>query len=404
MLNVELRNLVRTTKLLVCTMLISLTSFAQAPAAAFAGGSYDGFSLGINTVCSFTASFTRGGSYDGSNFSYTTGCDFTSGFSRGGSYDGANFSTISTCTFSSGFTRGGSYDGSNFSTISTCTFSSGFTRGGSYDGANFSTISTCTFTSGFARGGSYDGSNFSTISTCTFSSGFTRGGSYDGNNFSTQTGCSFTTGFSRGGSYDGFSSFSLCAPSDALPITLLSFSGKNEGQTNLLEWITASEINNDYFTLERSSDAQNFGFVGKVKGAGNSTSQLHYSFTDDRPYLRTYYRLKQTDYDGKFSYSDIIVLNLVSADGIIIYPNPVTDLLNIVYSGEEGKSFEIELYNVEGGLIYNTNSYLEKENGSITIPFNSLASGVYFISIASFTENSSTDSGSKIYRKIIKVY
>ena len=101
-----------------------------------------------------------------------------------------------------------------------------------------------------------------------------------------------------------------------LPITLLSFTGKSlTNTTNLLEWITSTEINNDYFTLERSSDAQNFSAIGIVNGAGNSNISLNYNFIDDSPLKGiNYYRLKQTDFDGVFSYSNSIALTNNNTD------------------------------------------------------------------------------------------
>jgi len=97
------------------------------------------------------------------------------------------------------------------------------------------------------------------------------------------------------------------SPPIGLPITLLYFKGKYENETNILFWSTASEINNDYFTIEKSYDGYVFNIVDHIEGAGYSLHQLYYEFHDTnvQPII-TYYRLKQTDYDGKFEYSEII--------------------------------------------------------------------------------------------------
>lgn len=93
---------------------------------------------------------------------------------------------------------------------------------------------------------------------------------------------------------------------NVLPIELLSFNASPKGQVVETHWVTSTEINNEYFTVERSIDAQHFTKVGRVQGAGNSTSKLSYSFIDDAPYSGvSYYRLKQTDFDGATTYSDI---------------------------------------------------------------------------------------------------
>jgi hypothetical protein len=78
-----------------------------------------------------------------------------------------------------------------------------------------------------------------------------------------------------------------------------------------LEWVTKSERNNDYFSIERSEDGKIFETIKQINGAGNSTKKLHYDFTDYSPLRGTnYYRLKQTDYDGKSEYSKIITITI----------------------------------------------------------------------------------------------
>ena len=98
--------------------------------------------------------------------------------------------------------------------------------------------------------------------------------------------------------------------SGALPIELVKFTGEPYGEFNLLKWLTATETNNNYFLLERSNDAVNFDEVGTLDGAGNSTSYINYSMLDKKPYNGiTYYRLKQVDYDGKSTTSQIIAVS-----------------------------------------------------------------------------------------------
>lgn len=92
-----------------------------------------------------------------------------------------------------------------------------------------------------------------------------------------------------------------------LPIELKSFTGYHNGHDVELEWITSSEYNNDYFTIQRTPDGKVFEDIAIVDGAGTTQEQQFYSFVDRSPYKGTsYYRLKQTDFDGKFEYSDII--------------------------------------------------------------------------------------------------
>src|SRR5690606_38659659 len=107
-----------------------------------------------------------------------------------------------------------------------------------------------------------------------------------------------------------FSPFTIGAigsSNNVLPIQLLSFTAKPiDNKEVLTQWTTATETNNDFFTVERSVDALNFKEIGTVNGAGNSNNAIKYRFSDKNPFAGTsYYRLKQTDFDGKFSYSEI---------------------------------------------------------------------------------------------------
>lgn len=96
----------------------------------------------------------------------------------------------------------------------------------------------------------------------------------------------------------------------ALPIELISFSGRNINNSNLLEWSTASEINNDYFLLERSEDGYNWDEISRIGGAGNSTQILHYKYNDlSYNDLVNYYRLSQVDFDGQSETFKVISIN-----------------------------------------------------------------------------------------------
>ena len=101
----------------------------------------------------------------------------------------------------------------------------------------------------------------------------------------------------------------FCEPVN-LPIELLYFKGSVYNSDNILHWSTASESNNDYFTIEKTKDGIDWEVVAREPGAGNSSNQLYYSSVDENvESIINYYRLKQTDYDGKFEYSDIISID-----------------------------------------------------------------------------------------------
>ncbi len=112
-----------------------------------------------------------------------------------------------------------------------------------------------------------------------------------------------------------------------LPITLLSFDAEKQVNSVLLNWVTVSEINNDYFTIEKSMNGIDFVSVGTVKGSGNSTEKNEYNLVDAKPYNGvSYYRLKQTDYNGSFTYSELRVVEYKGkSSNSKIYPNPSKD-------------------------------------------------------------------------------
>jgi hypothetical protein len=104
--------------------------------------------------------------------------------------------------------------------------------------------------------------------------------------------------------------FRFTSPSVALPIELTQFTVKSEQRFNILSWTTESEHNNDYFNIEKTLDGETFENIGYIKGAGNSTYPTTYLFTDYNSNRDiNYYRLKQTDLDGKFTYSDLISID-----------------------------------------------------------------------------------------------
>ncbi len=115
-----------------------------------------------------------------------------------------------------------------------------------------------------------------------------------------------------------------CTPDVGLPVELLSFDASVEGSTVQVSWTTATEENNNYFTIERSIDGINYESIGTVVGGGNSNQVLEYSLTDRNPLPGTlYYRLKQTDFDGTTeTFSPVVVQFAGLSNALRLYPNP----------------------------------------------------------------------------------
>ena len=175
--------------------------------------------------------------------------------------------------------------------------------------------------------------------------------------------------------------WTLTSLTSPLPIKLLNFSATSERERVRLDWTTASEINNDYFTVEKSIDGRIFYPIGEVDGANNSTTKNEYYLDDIRPtYGISYYRLKQTDYDGQFTYSDIVPVNYKkSFKQYSVFPNPAADNAYIV--GESMGGSEVIIRNTEGGLI-NT-LHIDGSKQIISLPISELPQGIYFIEVRS---------------------
>jgi hypothetical protein len=131
-----------------------------------------------------------------------------------------------------------------------------------------------------------------------------------------------------------------------LPVTLSSFTAAKAGSNSLLNWSTASEVNNDHFDVERSANGKNFGKIGVVKGSGTTNEIRKYIFSDGHtlPGIN-YYRLKQTDVDGKSVYSKIESVTFGDVSDIAFFPNPVNDQLMV--NGLKGGE-QIVVYNTLG--------------------------------------------------------
>jgi hypothetical protein len=171
----------------------------------------------------------------------------------------------------------------------------------------------------------------------------------------------------------------LTNPTSPLPIELLYFNAACDQANLKFSWATATESNNDYFTVERSSDGVNFNILGTVAGAGNSNQTQNYSFTDQTLYNEiSYYRLKQTDFNGQFEYSKIITVSCGDAKlkDVKIYPNPATDEVTMEITGNM-ESVNFEIINSTGEVIYKGNF-----NEKMTLQTSSFAAGIYVIKFA----------------------
>ncbi len=160
------------------------------------------------------------------------------------------------------------------------------------------------------------------------------------------------------------------------PITIVSFTGKEVNYTSLLQWQSTNEINTSYFSVQRSRDGINFTGIGKVKAAGNSVSPNNYSFTDKAPANGIdYYRLKETDADGTYTYSKIIAIQF-NKSFVELYPNPAYNSVTINLLPLPNVSMLL-LYDVHGKLMMKQS--VESNTSIQTMDISKLAAGAYYI-------------------------
>lgn len=167
---------------------------------------------------------------------------------------------------------------------------------------------------------------------------------------------------------------------EVLASGLEQFTAAQHTEGIILNWQTRQETNNDYFTAERSAtaDATSYTTIARIESHGNSSAVQHYSFTDQFPLAGdNYYRLKQTNADGNYSYSATVYIRYTGKSGITIFPNPATDLLTIQGLKASGKN-TVSIYDLHGRLLQR---FIVQSVSSHSFSVHQLSTGTYIISV-----------------------
>ena len=183
--------------------------------------------------------------------------------------------------------------------------------------------------------------------------------------------------------------FSFGYPPAALPVRLISFKAKKSDHTVNCDWETASEINNDFFTVERSLDGIHYIPLTTLKGAGNSTTLLSYHFEDLSPVTGdSYYRLKQTDFDGKFEYADPVhVFFQEYSESYTLFPNPSPGKVHIIKPGDSMEGISAIVQDMNGKQVP-VDLYLSPSKNELTVDMSPEASALNdFVVLYLFTPN-----------------
>ncbi len=172
-----------------------------------------------------------------------------------------------------------------------------------------------------------------------------------------------------GNNFTSFSPFAV-GSSGALPIELVDFKAVAKDNTTLLNWSTASEKNNDHFNIERSSDATNWQKIATIKGHGTTYATQQYNYADVQPNAGVnYYRLKQVDDNGTFTYSKIVSVLIGKGFGLKTYPNPAFTELTVLGIDETGS---VQILDVTGKIV-------KTITGTNLLNINDLQNGIYFV-------------------------
>lgn len=178
-----------------------------------------------------------------------------------------------------------------------------------------------------------------------------------------------------------------------LPVQWLDLSAECEHENIIIKWSTATEQNSDYFTVERSLDGTNFSAIATKPAAGNSSTVQNYSAVDTDPYSGTsYYRVKETDFNGEFIYSGTITIKGCSGDDIIIYGEEGEIIVDI--NASSSGQYNIEMYDSMGQILIHKSVAVTAGNNQAKLPI-TFASGIYVIKIF----NDQQTSAKKIFIK-----
>jgi hypothetical protein len=185
--------------------------------------------------------------------------------------------------------------------------------------------------------------------------------------------------FNQVGGALAFDDFEITTGTNALPVSIKSFNASIVGQANLLSWITASELNNKGFDVQRQSkNGSEWESLGFVNGSNRAAT---YTFKDNSPLVNSFYRLRQVDMDGKVTYSKVISVNKRMKDKVIISPNPANDkvTINLNQIDLSNSTATVSLYDLTGRKVLSKNAI----TGTFELDLSNLSKGIYTLTIQS---------------------
>jgi hypothetical protein len=175
-------------------------------------------------------------------------------------------------------------------------------------------------------------------------------------------------------------SSALIIPPTTLPVEWISFTADRLDSRNIqLRWETDNEVNNDYFVVQRSVDAEFFEDIGEVDGSGNTEEPKTYMFLDNNYQANiNYYRLKQVDFNGTFSFSNIVEVRFEGKEDFLafhVFPSPVRDYLNVQALGKMNNSYQVKIFDQTGRQVYE--DFIDKDHHMRRLDVRNWVEGIY---------------------------
>ncbi len=198
-----------------------------------------------------------------------------------------------------------------------------------------------------------------------------------------------------------FNSITQSSKASTLPTEIALFTAtlNNTGTTVQVYWVTESELNCDFFTIQRSANGIDYSQLTEIAGAGTSNTQLNYTYNDMHPLTGiSYYRLKYTDIGGEYHYGAIQSVNnefTPPANNINVYPIPASNCVYVDVNAYSLSTSQIVVVSITGKISKSITVDLKEGKNKIKIDINDLPNGIYFV-------NLQDPSGNKISQKMIK--
>ncbi|MBC7937988.1 MAG: T9SS type A sorting domain-containing protein [Rhizobacter sp.] len=175
-----------------------------------------------------------------------------------------------------------------------------------------------------------------------------------------------------------------CPEGGPLPVQFLSISAAQKGSGVSLNWSTASEYNNKYFSVEKSVDGSNWYNIAQVNGSGNSNTIIKYNAYDAKPVAGfNYYRIKQVDIDGKFDYSSIVKVKItVEKTGVSVLTNPFVNNITVDFLSNSNQAVNVRLTDISGKMIATEKWQVAKGSTRLTLnKVSAIQRGMYILTI-----------------------